>query len=88
MIMTALFASKNVAALDGYTRIDGGWLNHNWKQLGIQICDALAGMTYAAGGTLLILVAMDCVSFVIWKRPMDNGNEVLDADDIIEKELL
>lgn len=45
-------------------------------------------MTYAAGGTLLILVAMDCVSFVIWKRPMDNGNEVLDADDIIEKELL
>lgn len=34
MILTALFARKKVAFLDGYTIIDGGVSDHNWKQLG------------------------------------------------------
>jgi len=25
--------SADIAHLDGYTDIEGGWLNHNWKQL-------------------------------------------------------
>jgi len=88
MVMTAVFADKSVVALDGYSTIEGGWLNRNWKLLGYEICDALAGMAYAGGGTIIILLCMEGVTYLIRQKPMEDGHEVVDGDDIIPKELL
>jgi hypothetical protein len=45
-------------------------------------------MAYAGGGTLVILLVMESFTFICFNRRMDDGHEVTDADDIIEKELL
>lgn len=37
-MMTGLFADSRVAGVDG-TEIPGGWINHNYIQLGYQIAD-------------------------------------------------
>jgi hypothetical protein len=55
--------------------------------LSLQICDALAGMAYSGIGTLVILCIMEGVAFMFKRRPMEDGHLVLDADDIVEKEL-
>jgi len=41
-VMTGLFAADYVAALDGVTVIPGGWINHNYIQLGYQLAGATA----------------------------------------------
>lgn len=46
-ILTALFAQSSVAGFDGFSVIDGGWLDHHWVQLGYQIADSLAGFSYS-----------------------------------------
>lgn len=46
-ILTALFAQASVAAYDGATVIDGGWIDHHWVQLGYQIADSMAGFSYS-----------------------------------------
>lgn len=35
--LTGIFASRDVAGLDGVTVIEGGWIDGNFRQLGIQI---------------------------------------------------
>ena len=41
-VMTGLFAADYVAHLDGVTVIPGGWIQHNWIQLGYQLAGATA----------------------------------------------
>ena len=41
-VMTGLFAASYVAALDGVSVIPGGWIEHNWVQLGYQLAGATA----------------------------------------------
>jgi len=55
--------------------------------LSVQICDALAGMGYAGIGTLVILCIMEAVAFMLTRKPLEDGHLVLDADDIVQKEL-
>ncbi|KAG8848324.1 hypothetical protein FRC20_002597 [Serendipita sp. 405] len=57
-ILTALFAQKSVAALDGFSVIPGGWPDHNWVQLGYQIADCCAGFGYSLVMTTVILWIM------------------------------
>ncbi|KAL1303876.1 hypothetical protein AAFC00_000330 [Neodothiora populina] len=65
-ICTALFAVDYIAHLDGVTVIDGGFLNHNWKQLYIQLADSVAGGSYSFFGTLIILFVMNKLG-QLWK---------------------
>lgn len=58
-ICTGLFAADYIAHLDGTTEIDGGFLNQNYRQLGIQLADSLACMTYSFFGTCIILGIMN-----------------------------
>ncbi|KAF8474701.1 putative ammonium transporter [Kalaharituber pfeilii] len=64
-ILTAFFAADYIAALDGVSigeyKIDGGWLNHHWVQLGYQVADSVAGFAYAFGGTCIILFIMNLI---------------------------
>lgn len=46
-ILTGLFAQSSVASFDGSAPIAGGWLDHHYIQLGYQIADSVAGMSYS-----------------------------------------
>lgn len=61
-IATGLFAKKEVAAYDGVTDIVGGvFFDGNVKQLGIQLLEALIGLTWSFAGSYLIIFLIDCV---------------------------
>lgn len=64
-ILTGMFAADYIAHLDGTTTIKGGWLNHNWKQMGIQLADSMAGMTWSFVLTVIILTLIALASRVI-----------------------
>ena len=57
-LLTGLFAQKQVAALDGFSVINGGWIDHNWVQLGYQLADSTAGFAYSLVMTTAILWVM------------------------------
>ena len=50
-----------IAALDGYSVISGGWLNHNYIQLAYQLADCVSGFAYSFFGTCIILFLMNLV---------------------------
>ena len=84
LIFNALFGSATVIGYDGVTDHQGGWIDHNWKQLYIQIVYILATMAYSG-----VVTAILC--FVINKIPglhlrIDyNGEEAgVDEDQIGE----
>ena len=53
--------SDYIAHLDGFSEIDGGWLNHNYIQLAYQLADSVAGFSYSFGMTCIILFLMNLV---------------------------
>lgn len=46
-ILTGIFAQASVAGFDGKTTIPGGWLDHHWPQVGFQLANSVAGMSYS-----------------------------------------
>lgn len=53
--------SNYIAHLDGFSEIDGGWLNQNYIQLGYQLADCVAGFSYSFVLTCVILFLMNLV---------------------------
>lgn len=64
-ILTAFFAADYIAHLDGVTEIPGGWLNKHWIQLGYQLADSVAGMTYSFVLSIVILYILNLIGRVI-----------------------
>ena len=62
--LTGLFAADYVAATDGATVIEGGWMNHHWKQLGYQLAGSTSIGAWSFVVTAIILLAMDRVPFL------------------------
>jgi len=61
-ISTGLFARKEVAAYDGATVIDGGvFFDGNVKQVGIQLLEAIIGITWSFAGSYIIFALIDCI---------------------------
>ncbi|KAI1273881.1 ammonium transporter [Xylaria sp. FL0933] len=60
-LLTGLFAADYIAILDGSTKIPGGWINHNYIQLGYQIADSVAGFSYSFVLTCVILFLMNLI---------------------------
>ncbi|KAI0906320.1 ammonium transporter [Ustulina deusta] len=60
-LLTGLFAADYIASLDGFSVIPGGWINHNYVQLGYQIADSVAGFSYSFVLTCVILFLMNLV---------------------------
>jgi Amt family ammonium transporter len=83
-ILTAFFAADYIAHLDGYTVIDGGWLNHNWIQLGYQLADSFSGGAYSFFGTCLILGALDFIGRFVpaLRLRATEEEEALGIDDV------
>lgn len=63
-VLTAFFASKHVARLDGTTLIAGGWVDGHWVQLGYQIASAVATIAWSFTITFLILKIMNWIPFL------------------------
>ncbi|CAG9938314.1 unnamed protein product [Clonostachys rosea f. rosea IK726] len=78
-ILTAFFAADYIAALDGVTSIDGGWLNHHWIQLGYQVADSITGGLYSFCGTCLILTILNRIPGLQIRASEDA--EILGIDD-------
>ncbi|KAK1573026.1 ammonium transporter AmtB-like domain-containing protein [Colletotrichum navitas] len=64
-ILTGIFAASYITALDGaYTgenAIAGGWIEHNYVQLGYQLAGSVAGFTWSFVLTSLILFLMNFI---------------------------
>ncbi|KAL4777071.1 Rh-like protein/ammonium transporter [Aspergillus nidulans var. acristatus] len=73
-VATGLFAQREVAAYDGVTIIAGGCVfDGNWRQLGVQVVEALIGFTWSFVGSYVLYALVDCVP----------GLEVLATDEDI-----
>lgn len=59
LVFNALFGSATVIGYDNVTTHDGGWLNHNWKQLYIQLVYILATAAYSAVVTAILCLVID-----------------------------
>ena len=78
-ICTAFFAADYVAALDGFTVIPGGWLNHHWIQLGYQLADSFTGGLYSFSMTCLILFILNMIPGLRLRATEES--EILGIDD-------
>ncbi len=58
-LLTGLFADSRVVEFDGFSSIEGGWINHYYVQLGKQLANALAICGYTAVMTFIILIVID-----------------------------
>ncbi|KAM6539173.1 Ammonium transporter [Fusarium falciforme] len=78
-ICTAFFASPTIAALDGHSRINGGWIHHHWAQMGYQLADSFCGGLYSFSVTCLILFIMNLIPGL--RLRVSEEAEILGIDD-------
>lgn len=78
-ILTGLFAQASVAGADGITTIRGGWLDQNYRQLGIQLADSVSGLAYSFVMTTIILWIMHFTPGL--RLRCDEETEILGVDD-------
>ena len=78
-IMTAFFAADYIAKLDNSQVIDGGWLNHHWIQLPIQLADSFAGGCYSFVLTCAILFVLNLIPGLHLRTSEES--EILGVDD-------
>lgn len=60
-VMTGLFAQKEVAAYGGVEIVGGVVFDGNWRQLWVQIVEAVVGFCWAFGGSYAIVAVIDCI---------------------------
>jgi Amt family ammonium transporter len=60
-LLTGLFAADYIAHLDGFSVIDGGWINKHYIQLAYQLCDGVTGMTYSFVLSCIILFVINFI---------------------------
>ncbi|KAI1799754.1 ammonium transporter [Daldinia bambusicola] len=83
-LLTGLFAADYIAALDGFTEIPGGWINHNYVQLGYQIADCVAGFSYSFVLTCVILFLMNLIPGLSLRVSAENEEIGIDDDQLGE----
>lgn len=82
--LTGLFAADYVAATDGSVAadptaaIDGGWLNHHYKQLGYQLAACTSILLWSFTMTSIILYTMNYIPFL--KLRLSEEEEDLGTD--------
>jgi Amt family ammonium transporter len=83
-ICTGIFAADYIAHLDGYSNIDGGWIDGHWIQVVYQLADSFAGGLYSFIGTCLILGLLDFVGkwLPMLRLRVTEEEEILGVDDV------
>lgn len=80
LFFNGLFADSSLIALDGVnTSVSGGWINHNWKQLYIQIAYICATVGYTFVVTATLAKLLDMIPFLQLRASSDD--EALGMDD-------
>lgn len=80
LFFNGLFADTALIALDGVnTAVPGGWLNHNYKQLYIQLAYICATVGYTFVVTALLAKALDALPYLRLRASPDD--EALGMDD-------
>ncbi|OTB18763.1 hypothetical protein K445DRAFT_314628 [Daldinia sp. EC12] len=83
-LLTGIFAADYIAALDGFTKISGGWINHNYVQLGYQIADCVAGFSYSFVLTCVILFLLNLIPGLSLRVSAENEEIGIDDDQLGE----
>ncbi|KAG2098922.1 ammonium transporter AmtB-like domain-containing protein [Suillus discolor] len=78
-VLTGLFAQASIASADGVVTIPGGWLDQNYRQLGIQLADSVSGLSYSFVMTTIILWVMHFIPGL--RIRCDEETEILGVDD-------
>ena len=76
--------SDYIAALDGFTEIPGGWINHNYIQLGYQIADCVAGFSYSFVLTCIILFVLNLIPGLSLRISAEHEELGVDDDQLGE----
>ena len=84
LIFNALFGDADIIGLDNVTVHAGGWLNHNWKQLYIQIAYIAAVSGYTAVVTLLLAFAINKIPGLQLRIDYDGEEAGIDEAQIGE----
>lgn len=84
LIFNAIFGLSTVIGYDGVTDHLGGWIDHNWKQLYIQIAYIMAVLVYGSGVTAVLCFVLNKIPG-LHLRIDYNGEEIgTDEDQIGE----
>ncbi|PVH17560.1 uncharacterized protein CXQ87_000450 [Candidozyma duobushaemuli] len=84
LIFNGLFGSKTVIGYDNVTDHLGGWLDHNWKQLYIQIVYILATTAYSGGVTAVLCFVIDNIPGLHLRADYAAEEQGIDEDQIGE----
>lgn len=79
-VMTGIFAADYVAATDGATLIDGGWINHHYKQVGYQLAAICSVIAWTCTITAIVLLTFDRIPFL--KLRLSPEEEELGTDHV------
>lgn len=83
-VCTGLFAADYIARLDGATEIDGGWMNHNYVQLGYQLAAIVSTLAWSFVVSSIILLAMNQVPFLKLRLTIEKEVDGVDKAQIGE----
>lgn len=83
-ILTGLFAADWVSLLDGATKAQG-WVDHNYIQLGYQLAEITAIVSYTFGITVVLLLIIDHIPGLKFRVPEHQELEGLDKHLLFEE---
>lgn len=80
VILTGVFAQKSIASSDGFTVIDGGMIDQNWKQIYKQLAWVGAGGSWSFVVTYLIMIIINRIPFCSFRVDLDSEVKGIDVD--------
>lgn len=83
-ILTGLFASPNIAGLDGVTEIPGGWIFHHWKQMGYQIAGTVATVAWTFVCTYGLCFLLDKIPYITMRNTEEEEEMGMDLAELAE----
>ncbi|KAK6200360.1 ammonium transporter AmtB-like domain-containing protein [Scheffersomyces amazonensis] len=84
LLFNAFFGSSTVIGYDGVTEHEGGWLDHNWKQLYVQVAYILATIVYSAVVTGILCFVIDKIPGLHLRIDYNGEEAGVDEDQIGE----
>ncbi|KAL3232439.1 Ammonium transporter MEP2 [Nakaseomyces bracarensis] len=85
-VFTGIFAADYVNATAGQyiAPIDGGWINHHWKQVGYQLAAICATIAWTVTITAILLIVMDKIPFLRLRLRPEEEEQGTDETEIGE----
>lgn len=84
LLANAVFGSSSVIGYDGVTEHGGGWIDHNWKQLYIQIVYIVTTIAYLGVVTAVLAFVIDKIPGLHLRVDYNAEEHGLDEDQIGE----